>query len=198
MVSTIIMLEPKHGATAPADAGPAADAVPGGAWLEEARTLTERLAELATAQADRVETLEAAESAAAQEGAALRSEMDELRAVIEERTLLLTTDVAGSEAYRANKALVEEQDRRLLLEMEVRALHAKLASLGEMVSAQRQQHEQRLSDRDAQIDGTATAALELLGRAMNLGVRESVAEQRGLPGQMPADTPAEQRTQPVI
>jgi hypothetical protein len=197
------MLEPKHGATAPADAGPAADAVPGGAWLEEARTLTERLAELATAQADRVETLEAAESAAAQEGAALRSEMDELRAVIEERTLLLTTDVAGSaspraEAYRANKALVEEQDRRLLLEMEVRALHAKLASLGEMVSAQRQQHEQRLSDRDAQIDGTATAALELLGRAMNLGVRESVAEQRGLPGQMPADTPAEQRTQPVI
>ena len=119
----------------------------------------------------------------AQEGAArigaLRQELEreEAATVLLERELgsmedeaanysrWLGQDAAGGEAFRMSKALVEERDRRVLLEQECAALRSKLTAVSTMVRKLTEQREEaQRREQETGLEASTTQALEHLAR----------------------------------
>lgn len=105
-----------------------------------------------------------------------------LRAEIEQYHGWIAEEIEGGAAYRLGKALVEERERRTALEGEVASLHARLASMSDVLQAlvARARREPPLVTQARAADG-ALSALERLRQLTEPASHAAADAQRDAP-----------------
>ena len=120
----------------------------------------------ATASRDRLDALRAELAAEDAARAAIAEELGTLSSELTMYECWASGELHDGEAYRVSRAIVEERDRRLLLEQEVAALRERLAAIGNSVNhlvVARQ-------ERDTAVVGSAAdAALVLTAHIKQIG-----------------------------
>ena len=148
-------------AAAPAYAASESERAAGIVPLEQLQTLAVHLHRQTAARAEWHGKLQAGLDEEQARNAAVRAEIDALRAEIKQHQGLLSGALEGGEAMRATKKLIEEQERREALNQQVETLKEKMNTIGgavkQLVS---KRHE---PSADEVIDDDTTGALSQLG-----------------------------------
>ena len=129
----------------------------------DAETLAVRLHRFAQEEALRVHSLQEQLKQEESTSVLLDREIAELGNELEEYRGWLSDELEGSEAFLLSKSLVEERDRRELLDKECVELRSKLGSISELVRQLSAQGERR-KENAADLDQITSNALEALAR----------------------------------